>query len=318
MIRNIEQMPELTAESFFAQCLPEPVEKPNSQIMTKITTNPSATSPADIKLLVLDIDGTIAGMSNQISPKVQQAIEAVRVKGVQVAIATGRMYQSALRFHKQIGSSLPLVAYQGALIKDPLSQAIHQHQPLNQKIALQLLDYFDRPEVRSAISVHCYIDDRLYIRELTPESQAYVERVGVTPRVHADLRPFVSSTAPTKMLALSEDLLAIEHLMEAIASHYSPTELYLTKSNSTFFEAANPGANKGVGVRYLAEEFLGLTAANVMVLGDNFNDIEMLEYAGIGIAMGNAPAPVKALAHWVAPDVESDGAATAIEKFLLP
>ncbi|NER36184.1 MAG: HAD family phosphatase [Oscillatoria sp. SIO1A7] len=285
--------------------------------MTKITTNPSATSPADIKLLVLDIDGTIAGISNQISPKVQQAIEAARVKGVQVAIATGRMYQSALRFHKQIGSSLPLVAYQGAFIKDPLSQTIHQHQPLNQKIALQLLDYFDRPEVRSAISVHCYIDDLLYIRELTPESQAYVERVGVTPQVHPDLRPFVSGTAPTKILALSKDRGAIDHLMEAIASHYSPTELYLTKSSSTFFEAANPGANKGVGVRYLAEELLGLTAANVMVLGDNFNDIEMLEYAGIGIAMGNAPAPVKALAHWVAPDVESDGAATAIEKFLL-
>ena len=285
--------------------------------MTKITANPSATSPADIKLLVLDIDGTIAGMSNQISPKVQQAIEAAKVKGVQVAIATGRMYQSALRFHQQIGSSLPLVAYQGALIKDPLSQKIHQHQPLNQKIALQLLDYFDRPEVRSTISVHCYIDDLLYIRELTPESQAYVERVGVAPQVHADLRPFVSGTAPTKILALSKDEGAIEHLMEAIASRYSPTELYLTRSNSTFLEAANPGANKGVGVRYLAEELLGLTAANVMALGDNFNDIEMLEYAGIGIAMGSAPAPLKALAHWVAPDVESDGAATAIEKFLL-
>jgi hydroxymethylpyrimidine pyrophosphatase-like HAD family hydrolase len=62
---------------------------------------------------------------------------------------------------------------------------------------------------------------------------------------------------------------------------------------------------------------LGLQAQNVMAIGDNFNDVEMIEYAGTGIAMGNAPEAVKALANWVAPDVEDDGAAAAIERFLL-
>jgi len=75
--------------------------------------------------------------------------------------------------------------------------------------------------------------------------------------------------------------------------------------------------NKGNGVRYLAEELLGLSSSNVMTIGDNFNDIEMLEYAGIGVAMGNAPADVKAVAKWVAPSVEQDGAAAAIEEFVL-
>jgi hydroxymethylpyrimidine pyrophosphatase-like HAD family hydrolase len=75
--------------------------------------------------------------------------------------------------------------------------------------------------------------------------------------------------------------------------------------------------NKGVAVRYLAEEMLGLQPMNVMTIGDNFNDLEMIEYAGIGVAMGNAPEAIQAIAQWVAPSVEADGAAVAIEKFLL-
>jgi len=81
--------------------------------------------------------------------------------------------------------------------------------------------------------------------------------------------------------------------------------------------ATNPLVNKGEAVRYLAEDLLGLSAKNIMAIGDNFNDIEMLYYAGFGIAMGNAPLEVQAIAQWVAPSVEQDGVATAIEAFIL-
>ena len=82
-------------------------------------------------------------------------------------------------------------------------------------------------------------------------------------------------------------------------------------------EVTNPFVNKGTAVRYLAEELLGLTSDNVMTIGDNFNDLEMLEYAGIGVAMGGAPQPVQAIANWVTSSVEEDGVAIAIEKFLV-
>ncbi|MGC8713558.1 MAG: HAD-IIB family hydrolase, partial [Leptodesmis sp.] len=86
---------------------------------------------------------------------------------------------------------------------------------------------------------------------------------------------------------------------------------------ATFFEATNPLVNKGTAVQYLAEEYLGLKPENVMTIGDNFNDVEMIQYAGIGVAMGNAPDGVKAMADWVAPTVEEDGVVAAIEQFLL-
>lgn len=269
-----------------------------------------------IKLLVLDIDGTIAGASNEINSSVKQAIKAAQNRGVLVAIATGRMYRSALRFHQAIGSNLPLLAYQGAWIQDPATNQLHRHWCLEPSTASKLLDYFEQPELRSLLSVHFYINDRLYVREITPETEIYAARSEIEAIAVGDLRN-VLDNAPTKVLALCDDPEVINRLLGTLRAQYTPAELYLTKSVATFFEATNPAVNKGTGVRYLAEELLGLEPAQVMAVGDNFNDLEMLEYAGIGVAMGNAPAQVQSIAQWVAPSVEQDGAATAIEKFLL-
>lgn len=270
----------------------------------------------DIQLLVLDIDGTIAGETNQIREPVKQAIKAAQAKKVQVAIATGRMYRSALRFHQDIGSQLPLIVYQGAWIQDPASQKILRHLPVSRKMALQLLDYFEQPELRSLLSVHFYINDQLYVRQITRETGIYAERSEIEPIAVGDLRQ-VLDNEPTKILALSDNTEVIERLLGTLRQQYTPAELYLTTSVASFFEATNPSVNKGTAVRYLAEEMLGLQASNVMTVGDNFNDVEMLEYAGVGVAMGNAPAQVQAIASWVAPSVEEDGAAVAIEKFIL-
>lgn len=274
------------------------------------------TSSQDIKLLVLDIDGTIAGESNKISNRVIEAVKAVQAKGIQVAIATGRMYCSALHYHAQINSNLPLIAYQGAWIQDPVSQKIHQHLSVPKEVALKLLDYFEQPSLRQLLSVHFYINDQLYVRELTEESKIYGQRSGITPIPVGDLRSCLNNE-PTKILALCQDTEVIDKLLDNLRLQYTPAELYLTKSVATFFEATNPLVNKGAAVRYIAEELLGLQKTNVMTVGDNFNDVEMLEYARIGVAMGNAPTQVQAIANWVAPDVERDGAAAAIEKFLL-
>ncbi|MBW4451395.1 MAG: Cof-type HAD-IIB family hydrolase [Nostoc indistinguendum CM1-VF10] len=270
----------------------------------------------DIKLLVLDIDGTIAGHSNTINTGVKQAIVAAQAKGIQVAIATGRMYRSALRFHQEIGSTLPLMAYQGAWIQDPITQKIHRHWTISREIAYQLIDYFEQPELRSLLSIHFYINDQLYVRELTRETQIYAERSGIIAIPVGDLRQTLTNE-PTKILALSDDIDVIDKLLGNLRRQYTPAELYLTTSVATFFEATNASVNKGTAVRYLAEELLGLEIANVMAIGDNFNDLEMLESVGLGVAMGNAPVGVQAIAQWVAPSVEEDGAAVAIEKFLL-
>jgi len=283
-------------------------------------SNPAAVSScagiAEIKLLVVDIDGTIAGKSNQIRQPVKQAILAARSRGVKVAVATGRMYRSALRFHRDIGSTLPLICYQGAWIQDPATQKMLRHQPLSKQRALELLEHFEEPHLRSLLSINFYINDRLYVPEFTAATRLYAERSGIEHTLIKDLRRDIPGE-PTKVLALCETPEVLEGLLSSMRQRYMPAELYLTRSVATFFEATHPLANKGAAVQYIAEDLLGLRPENVMAIGDNFNDVEMISYAGVGVAMGNAPDAVKAGANWVAPDVEEDGVAAAIEEFVL-
>jgi len=145
---------------------------------------------------------------------------------------------------------------------------------------------------------------------------AYGERTGVKALPVGDLREFLTSE-PTKILALCEDAAVTDNLLGSLRQLYTPAELYLTKSVATFFEVTHPAVNKGAAVKYLAEKVLDIPLSRVMTVGDNFNDVEMLEVAGIGVAMGNAPVEVQAIASWVAPPVELDGVAAAISKFVL-
>lgn len=272
-----------------------------------------------IRLVVLDIDGTISGSANRVSEPVKTAVRSAQKIGVKVAIATGRMYRSAVRFHQEVGADCPLISYQGALIKDPTTNQVVGHWAVDRAYALRLLQDFVPYTATGNLSVHLYLDDNLYVKSITEQTLAYAQRSQVEPIAVGDLAEFIlaQGTDPTKVLALSDDPQIISELLVNLKNQYSQGELYLTKSVATYFEATNPTANKGTAVKYLAEEILGLTREQVMTVGDNFNDLEMITYGGIGVAMGNAPPDLQALADWVAPDVEADGAAAAIDRFVL-
>jgi Cof subfamily protein (haloacid dehalogenase superfamily) len=273
-----------------------------------------------VKLLVLDIDGTISGISNYVKEPVKQVVKAAQSQGVKVAIATGRMYKSALRFHREIGADCPLISYQGAFIKDPQTETLVGHWPVEVPLALSLIANFAKFDFRDRLSVHLYMDDCLYMQEITPESAIYAERSGVEAIPVGDLSEFLRANInnpPTKILALTDNPAQVNQMFEVLTKIFAPQELYLTKSQATFFEATNPVANKGTAVKYLAEDILGFNHTEVMTIGDNFNDVEMIQYAGIGVAMGNAPLGLQELADWVAPDVEQDGVVAAIEQFIL-
>jgi Cof subfamily protein (haloacid dehalogenase superfamily) len=154
------------------------------------------------------------------------------------------------------------------------------------------------------------------VRQITSLTESYARRSGIEPIAVGDLRSIVDRH-PTKILALSREDATVQTLLSKLQQRYDPSELYLTQSTTNFLEATHPNANKGSATRYLAEEILGWEAKNVMAIGDNFNDVQMLQYASTSVAMGNAPNAVKESADWVAPSVEEDGVAVAIAKFLL-
>jgi Cof subfamily protein (haloacid dehalogenase superfamily) len=270
----------------------------------------------DIRLLVLDIDGTIAPRSNQVSPRVTDCLKQVQARGIRVTLATGRMFHSALPFHRAINSDLPLIAYNGAWTKDPFTGELHREFSVPPAIALEILEHFESSDFREHLEVHCYYEDQLYVREITDETRRYIARSGVKPQPVGNLRPIIEQST-IKLLAISQKTELLQTLMHHLRDRFSPEVVYLTQSTPTYFEVTHPQANKGLATQYLTETLLGLDSQQVMAIGDNFNDAEMLSYAGLGIAMGDAPASVQALADWVTKDAEEDGVAIALEKFLL-
>lgn len=267
-----------------------------------------------IKLVVLDIDGTIAGASNQVNPGVVEAIGQIQAQGIPVALATGRMFCSALRFHRTVGSPLPVISYNGALTKNPASGEILRHRALPTDVALDILTYLEQPQLQPHLDVHCYHEDQLYVREITPETHVYMARSGAIAKAAGNLRPIVERS-PTKMLAISRNAPLMANLIGDLAQRHRSADVHLTQSTEIYFEITHAQATKGLAVQHLAEELLGLAREEVLAIGDNFNDLEMLQYAGVGVAMGNAPQPVQAVADWVTGDVEADGVREALIKF---
>jgi len=275
----------------------------------------SSTTAADIRLLVLDLDGTIVDQSDHISDSVAQSLELVKRRGVAVAIATGRRYRPSLPAYDLIGSTLPLICYEGGLIRERNTGFTHRHWPLGPPVLSQILDQTERLSLDGRLSVHFYIEDDLYVSNLNDASCKFFEGSTVVPIV-SDLRPLLNR-APTKVMVLSDDVEIITSLSTQLKNSDSRTRIREYKSSITLLEAFHPTANKRLAVRCLAEEMMALRPENVMAIGDDFSDIEMLEYAGIGVAMGNAPAAVKACADWVTSTLENDGVSRAVKRWIL-
>ncbi len=271
---------------------------------------------ADVRLLVLDIDGTIADDADHIRDSVAPAIHSAKQRGVAVAIATGRGFQFSLPAYDSIGSTLPLICHEGALVKEPKTGFVHRHWSLAREVAGQVLDYTEQLSLSGRLSVHFYVEDSLFVSNLNNATIRYFEGSPIEPIVLSDLRPLLQR-ATTKVRILSDDAGLITRLADQMNNPHCRAQVKQYRS-LTFLEVDHPAVNKRSAVSYLAEEVMRLRPENVMAIGDDFSDREMLRYAGIGVAMGNAPDAVKASADWVTTAVENDGVARAIEKWILP
>src|ERR1041385_6650087 len=270
---------------------------------------------SDIRLLILDLDGTIVDESNHIRHSVAQTVDSLQSRGVAVAIATGRRYQSSLPAYDFIGSTLPLICYEGGLIRERTTGFTHRHWPLGRHVVSKILNHTERLSLDGRVSVHFHIDDDLYVSNLDDASSKFFEGSTVVPIVMSDLRPLLNR-ADTKVMVLSDDLEIIARLSNHLKNSDTRTRISENKSMK-LLDAFHPTANKGLAVRCLAEEIMALRPENVMAIGNDLSDIDMLEYAGIGVAMGTASPSVKACADWVTTSIEQDGVATAVERWIL-
>jgi hypothetical protein len=262
-----------------------------------------------IKLLALDLDGTIVTKLHTIPERTQAAIKVAVRRGVRVVIATGREYPVTKKFIQMLELTTPVICYQGALIYDFQADQIIASETVPLPLAYQLID-----QARAQrLALHLYLGHQAYTEAPTELSRNLLHTAGIYPQEVNDLK-LVTTSAPFKGLIVhpaAEAGIITAQLAEALDGALS-----VFQSFDTLIEVTSPRVSKGQALATLAN-YYGLAQDEVMAIGDQDNDIDMIAWAGLGIAMGNASAGAKAAADTIAPPIEAEGAAWAIETFIL-
>ena len=264
-----------------------------------------------IRLLALDLDGTILDSNMRISPRTRQALRQAQARGVHVTLASGRPFHNVRLFADNLGIREPVICCQGAVVQDVLTQEAYFHRGVPVPLAYEAIDVVRQ----QGWDLCLHLDDRLYVDRITPHVRFYAGYSPIEEELHpvADLKAALCHE-PTKLVVIVDAEQGAE-VSTLLGSHFKG-RLQVVRSFPRFIEATNLAATKGQALSFLAHK-LGVTQAETMAIGDNDNDADMVAWAGLGVAMGNASATVKATADYVATSIAEDGAAEAIERFIL-
>jgi len=264
-----------------------------------------------IRLLALDLDGTLMDDDMVIrSARARRAISAAQERGVVVTLSTGRMFDATLPFARDLGITAPLICYQGGLIQSPDSDVPLYRAMMEPSLAREALEWC----ARRGWHLVLYADGDVFLDEQRHPESFYRDMLGERLIWVDDLHTVLERHEPVKFLVFVEpreaDCAAIE-LRQRFGRR-----MELTRSHALIVEGNPLGVSKGDALRRLAAH-LGIPQAKVMAVGDQDNDASMIAWAGVGVAMGNASHATKSAADWIAPSVAEDGAALAIERFVL-
>lgn len=263
----------------------------------------------NIKLFATDLDGTLLNSKGEVTEKNKQAFKEMAEAGVIPTISTGRMYDASRRYAQQLEMDVPIITYNGALIKSVLGKVYFEG--------------FINPDVVKSFYEFCrkhnyyyqtYQNDKLYFEVYTDKSKAYEKSIGVDGFTVGEKVNELLTGIP-KILIITDN----NEQSDAVAKHINEVfagKAHAAKSQPTYVEIMAPGINKASGLKQLAKT-LGIDMQNVMAIGDANNDVPMLKEAGFSAVMGSAKDDVKACGDVVVSDSDHDGVAEAIYKYVL-
>ena len=263
-----------------------------------------------IKMFVTDIDGTLLPTGGTVSAGNVEAVQAMIAAGVKVVLATGRMYSAALPIAAQLGVAVPIISYNGALIKSSTGKKIHA-QYMDEEKVLALVNFF----AERGWHLQSYNGDVLYVPERNDEVKFYETVIKVTAvEVGWDgLRERIKNVP--KLLTVSDTPEeAIHRLNEAKKVFGGQVEI--TRSAPLFTEFMKLGVSKAGAIKILADKY-GVDNSEILAIGDSENDLPMITAVGCGVAMGNAVPEVKAACTRITDTCENDGFAKAVYDYVL-
>jgi Cof subfamily protein (haloacid dehalogenase superfamily) len=260
-------------------------------------------------VLVCDIDGTLVGEDKVVSRGVVEAAKAAQARGVRVCLATGRMWEAAKPFVEALGADPPAILFNGALVYDFASGRTLWSSRLPVDAAAQILTVLRRfPQVSPLL----FVQGKVFAERRTPFVDLFARRDRLPIEIAPEFTGLLTE-APTKFLVVGAhgDL---DALSRALAELHPPVNQVFSQTD--YLEILPSDTSKGVALPVLAEA-VGEPLECVVAVGDNLNDVTLLEAAGLGIAVEGAPPELLAVADWVCPPPEREGIREVIERVFL-
>ena len=260
------------------------------------------------KLIALDIDGTIGGVGRPTSERARRAVRRVRDAGAAVTLATGRTCRSALAVSRELDIAAPIVTFQGALVSSPVSGERLWHVPLTAEMTRTALDALDG---RDGVEIRGDSGDDIFALRSTQATREYGDRHGVPIRIIDRAR--FADMPMTRLVARGDDDV-IERLADELQRSFGGA-LHITRSLSYFCEILHPDGGKHKALDWLCAR-LGISPADSIAFGNGYNDVQMLRWAGLAVAVDDAVPPALAAADLIAPPMREDGVARVLEDLL--
>jgi Cof subfamily protein (haloacid dehalogenase superfamily) len=264
------------------------------------------------KLVAIDMDGTLLNGEKQISPENYEAIQKARESGVKVVLASGRPLVGFKRYLEElnlVSEDDYVVAFNGAIVQSSGGNKVIS------KIALDLEDYEELYELSKQlkVNIHALTENTV----ISPKDSKYTRLESEINLIHSEIiavEDVPKDTTILKVMFIDDPKIIdeiIEKIPETVSSKYT-----IVRSEPFFLEFLHKSVNKGAGVEALAKN-LNIKQEEVICIGDAGNDIHMVKYAGLGVAMGNAFPELKRVASFITKTNDQNGVAHVINKFIL-
>jgi Cof subfamily protein (haloacid dehalogenase superfamily) len=276
-------------------------------------TQSNGKNQPDIKLIVLDLDGTLLNSKHELSARNEAALKAAMAEGVKVVLATGKTRNAGVKLVETLGLTTPGIYLQGLVIYEPDGEISFQ-QLLEPWVARQVLTF----GTERGFKFIAYSGSRMMIPSHDPDIVAGLMRYHEpAAEVVGPLVNLTGKVSLNKLMAIGPDARSIRALRWQLEAQLGSSARIMQAGIPNMLEVLPPGACKGTALRHLLDNRMHLDRRHVMAMGDAENDHEMLELAGLGVAIGNADAALKKIANEVVGTNDEDGVAEAVERFVL-
>ena len=258
-----------------------------------------------IKLIATDIDGTVLIPEGDFTDGVKACIKKLSQKGIKVVLVTGRMNAAAKLIAQDLELNTPVVSYQGGLVTE--GENILYERYLTEEQTERILFWAKKEKIH----INLYNNDTLYTESICPEIVRYCNN----KHTKYEIKNFseINKNRINKLLAIDyNDTERINRYEKELPEIFP--DLYIVKSTPYFLEFSNKEASKYCAVKYL-QKYWDLKKEEILTIGDQNNDIELLRAGGIKVAMGNATDELKKTADYITDTVNNDGFVKAIDKF---